>query len=43
MSSTLILWLYDTDNFHGSSGSGVSMNFLYADGHVDDGVANRGQ
>jgi prepilin-type N-terminal cleavage/methylation domain-containing protein/prepilin-type processing-associated H-X9-DG protein len=41
MSSTLILWLYDIDNFHGSAGSGIAMNFLYADGHVDNGVANR--
>jgi prepilin-type N-terminal cleavage/methylation domain-containing protein/prepilin-type processing-associated H-X9-DG protein len=41
MSDTLVLWLYDIDNFHGSSGSGVAMNFLYADGHVDNGVANR--
>lgn len=40
MSSTLILWLYDIDNFHGSAGSGVAMNFLYADGHVDDGIVN---
>jgi prepilin-type N-terminal cleavage/methylation domain-containing protein/prepilin-type processing-associated H-X9-DG protein len=42
MSSTLVLWLYDIDDFHGSAGSGVAMNFLYADGHVDNGVANRG-
>jgi prepilin-type N-terminal cleavage/methylation domain-containing protein/prepilin-type processing-associated H-X9-DG protein len=41
MSDSLILWLYDIDDFHGSAGSGVAMNFLYADGHVDDGVANR--
>jgi prepilin-type N-terminal cleavage/methylation domain-containing protein/prepilin-type processing-associated H-X9-DG protein len=41
MSSTLVLWLYDIDNFHGSSGSGIAMNFLYADGHVDNGIANR--
>lgn len=38
-SDSLILWLYDIDNFHGSSGSGVANNFLYADGHVDDGIA----
>ncbi|HEX3998762.1 MAG TPA: DUF1559 domain-containing protein [Pirellulales bacterium] len=43
MSSSLILWLYDIDNFHGSSGSGVAMNYLYADGHVDDGIANNSQ
>jgi prepilin-type N-terminal cleavage/methylation domain-containing protein/prepilin-type processing-associated H-X9-DG protein len=42
MSSSLVLWLYDIANFHGSPGSGIAINFLYADGHVDDGVANRG-
>jgi len=39
MASYLILWLYDISTFHGSAGSGVSMNYLYADGHVDDGIA----
>jgi prepilin-type N-terminal cleavage/methylation domain-containing protein/prepilin-type processing-associated H-X9-DG protein len=38
MSSMSLVWLYDIDNFHGSPGSGVAMNFLYGDGHVDDGL-----
>jgi prepilin-type processing-associated H-X9-DG protein len=36
VSSTLVPILYDFGTFHGDPNSGVSRNFLYADGHTAD-------
>ena len=38
ISASLVFIMCEYTCFHGDPASGVGMNFLYADGHVDDGL-----